>query len=216
MSNVIKLKNKPRILKTDFGFEAENQNEINQNLDAELQYKKELENQYNIGFGDGFATAKEKLENEFNSELISKSEEFYKILSSFEEKLFTYETAFNEIISTLSIKIAEKIIKSQITFKTNIEETIRESARKIIGANEILIRLHPTDYEVLVNDSSKNLIENSFTKIKFEINDTIEPGGCYIESEIGNVDARIKTQLEEIEKTFDAYKSNLNEQDGNN
>jgi flagellar biosynthesis/type III secretory pathway protein FliH len=214
MSNIIKLKHKPRILKTDYEFEPDIENEVNQQLEAEKQYKRELERQYNLGLNDGYKQAKELLESEYSSEMVKKSEEFYKILSSFEEKLFSYETAFNEIIANLSVQIAEKIINFQVENKTFIIETLKSSVKKIIGANEILIRLNPKDYELLTLENSVNQIESSFTKIKFEVNEKIDAGGCYIQSEIGNVDARIKTQLEEIEKTFISYLANLGNNDG--
>jgi flagellar biosynthesis/type III secretory pathway protein FliH len=39
--------------------------------------------------------------------------------------------------------------------------------------------------------------------IKFEIDDNIEIGGCLIETEIGNLDARISSQLNEISKALE-------------
>ena len=43
----------------------------------------------------------------------------------------------------------------------------------------------------------------SFSKIKFESDERIETGGCFIETEIGNVDGRIVPQLKELKKQFE-------------
>jgi flagellar assembly protein FliH len=39
---------------------------------------------------------------------------------------------------------------------------------------------------------------NSYSNLKFESDDRIDVGGCFVESEIGNVDARISSQLNEL------------------
>jgi flagellar assembly protein FliH len=44
---------------------------------------------------------------------------------------------------------------------------------------------------------------SSFNKIKIEPDACIEQGGCLIETEIGSVDARISTQLSEMQKQLE-------------
>ncbi|MBZ0199159.1 MAG: hypothetical protein K8H86_04775 [Ignavibacteriaceae bacterium] len=39
--------------------------------------------------------------------------------------------------------------------------------------------------------------------MKFEPDDTLDMGGCFIETEIGNVDARLSTQINEIKKQLE-------------
>ncbi len=40
-------------------------------------------------------------------------------------------------------------------------------------------------------------------QIKFEKDERIEQGGCFIESEIGNADGRISSQLNELKRKFE-------------
>jgi flagellar biosynthesis/type III secretory pathway protein FliH len=46
-------------------------------------------------------------------------------------------------------------------------------------------------------------MKDSFSKIKFEQDDRIELGGCFIESEIGNADGRISSQLNELKRKLE-------------
>jgi flagellar assembly protein FliH len=84
--------------------------------------------------------------------------------------------------------------------KTAIQNTLKEAVRKILGANEIIIKINPQDYNSITQDGTQKDLEKNFSKIRFEQDENIDMGGCLIESETGNVDARISTQLDEITK----------------
>ena len=158
----------------------------------------EIQRKYQSGFDDGYLAAKKELEVDFEVASLKKSEEFYRILEAFETKLTEYESVFDALVIKLAIQVAEKIVKDEIGNKSIIEASINEAIKKVMGANQILIKMNPEDY-ALINASGKAMmIERNFDKVKFEITDRIEVGGCVIETEIGNVDARIQSQLDVI------------------
>ncbi len=202
MSSVIRLKSKPKNYKADltgeYSFEA------NEEFNSEAEIKREQQLKYEKAFQEGFESARQQLQNEFEAQLIKKAEEFYRILSSFEEKLEDFDSTIPEVISKVSISIAEKILSNQLENKSTIETTIRNSIKKIIGANDILVKINPKDFELL-NAGNIHFLDSSDTKIRFEISENIEQGGCFIESEVGNVDARISSQLEELGRIFKNY-----------
>lgn len=215
MSNVIKLSNKPNVSicsAKNLIIEDEkfyNKNEIEINREQIL-----LKENYAKGFEEGYSKAKKELEMEFNNKLIKKTEEYYEILSNFEEKLILYERTFDEVIAKLSLKISEKVIRSEVTNRNVVEEIIKEAAKKIIGANDVIIKINPKDYELITENGNDKILNKSFNKIKFEPTEAIEIGGCIIESAIGNVDAQISTQLKEIERRLkEVYE--INPQDEN-
>ncbi len=212
MSNVIKLRSKPKLYSTGSLTETEYLKNVPNPIDELLQREQELKAQYQKGYNEGYQQAKAKLENEYTNELIRKSEEFYAILSSFEEKLNGYDTIYDEAVVRLALQIAEKIVKHEIQNKSSILDSLRESIKKVIGANEVVIKLHPDDLAMLNNEGHSSIIDRQFNKIKFEISDKITPGGCMIETDLGNVDARIESQLDEISRKLEevfAKKSEL-------
>ncbi len=201
MSNVIKLSNRPSVsIRSAKDLIIENE-DFNRKNEIEINREQILmKENYTKGFEEGYSKAKRELEKDYNNQLIKKTEEYYEILSNFEEKLIAYEKIFDEVIAKLSIKIAEKVIRSEVSNRNVIEEIIKEAAKKIIGANDVIIKLNPKDYGLITENGNDKLLNKSFSKIKFESTETIEIGGCIIESVIGNVDAQISTQINEIER----------------
>lgn len=202
MSDVIRLNIKSKTLKA---FVPEHGVDFSQfsAFTQEDSLNKEMERRYQNGFNEGFEKAKNDLENEYSEELLKKTEEFYQILASFEQKIIDYEKTFDEIVIKVAVKISEKIIHREIENKSVIHETLNEAVRKILGANEILIKINPEDYKGISLDGTHKDLERNFSKIRFEQDNNIDPGGCLIETEVGNVDARIASQLDEISKQLE-------------
>ena len=71
----------------------------------------EMQRRYQIGFSEGYSAAKKELELNFDDMMLKKSEEFYRILEAFEEKLVGYESVFNSLVIKLAVQIGEKIIR---------------------------------------------------------------------------------------------------------
>ncbi|MBI1938186.1 MAG: hypothetical protein HYS25_08660 [Ignavibacteriales bacterium] len=199
MSNVLKMKSAPKLnLKSS---------DILPDRDAEISsaefVKQQIEEAYQRGSIEGQQKIKRELEKDYTDKLYKKYEEVYHIIEAYDRKMTDYEVSFEKLIINTASIVAKKIVKREIEVQTAINDNIRLSISKIIGANEVKIKLHPTDINEL-NDYSKNLINNSsFNKIKFEPDERIEKGGCLIETEIGNVDARISTQLEELRRKLE-------------
>jgi flagellar assembly protein FliH len=165
--------------------------------------KKQLEDHYAMGYKEAKDKTLRDLEKDFTDKLYHKYEEVFNILQSFDEKFIEYEKYFEELVIVTAYEIAKKVVQREIEEKTIIDENIKVAINKIIGANEVRLKLNPNDVDELT-DYSKGLLNNSsFTKIKIEGDSKIERGGCLIETEIGNVDARISTQLMELKKQLE-------------
>lgn len=202
MSNVIKLNQKAGSVKVKLNSDV---NELNKANDEDDYFRHQLELHYEKGFRDGQNQVRQELEAVFISQLSEKTDEFNRILAALEANLSEYDQAFDKIVIESAIAIAEKIVKHEISKESIITGTLRDSIKKIIGANEILIRINPADHkEVYSSEGGSPVLDESLAKIKFEIDDKIEPGGCIVETEIGNVDSRILTQINEIKKQLEA------------
>ncbi len=169
----------------------------------EFEIKKKLKNEYKKGFEEGYKEANDKLKEKYESEVYKKSEEFYNILSSFEEKLNQYESSFDKIVKDISTAIAEKIIKREINKDSIFQDTLHETLPKIIGANKIVVKINPVELELLEKEDRIEVYEKKYEHIKFEPDEKIEKGGCLIETDIGNADARISSQINEIARQLE-------------
>ncbi len=200
MSDVIKISVKSKKVKAVIGELKEEIVEKNDNTEEKDIIKEQLEEEYQKGFQAGYEKAKEELEKTYTDKLVEQSKEFYTILSSFEEKLKTYEDELKRIIINTSVKISKKILDKELSQNSIIETTLKNSLGKILGANEMVIKLNPKDYELLEKNDLIKKLDTGLAKIKINKDENIGIGGCVVESEIGNVDSRISTMLEELER----------------
>jgi flagellar assembly protein FliH len=166
-----------------------------------------LAQEYNKGFEEGEKSASLKYETEYSEKLLTRIDYFQTIISSIDAQLISQVNEFENLVINLSCMIAEKIIKREIENKSIITAILKDSIKKVLGANNIIIKVNPSDYTDIIKEKSL-LLEDSFSKVKFEEENRIEKGGCFIETEIGNVDARIASQFSEIKKNLE---SSLNE-----
>ncbi len=169
------------------------------------QQEIQLKQKYEEGFSDGYENAKNEVEKIYKERFIKKVDEFNKILNTVDEKISGYDQEFENVVIRLSFEIAQKIARREIQKESTIQEVLKDSLRKILGANSVIIKIHPDDYKILNEDKNKNIFfDESFSKIKFEQDDRIELGGCVVETEIGNVDGRVSSQFNELRKYFDS------------
>lgn len=203
MSDVIKLNIKSKSLKAVLNDDNISSIDIDDQEGNDKRYRVELERQFNLGYNKGYDDAKAELESEYNQQMMEKAEEFYSIIKSFEERIINYETAFEKVVIETSKQISKKIITREIENQSIIETVLRNSLQKVIGANQILIKLNPNDYQSIVNSDFLPELENQFNKVKFEEDEKIEKGGCLINTELGNVDSKISTMVNELIKKLE-------------
>lgn len=209
MSDAIKLNIKSKKIKAfipDYNDMSDSYTELPHIVEKEkieLAHKHELEEEYKRGYGDAEKIVSEQLEQKHSKELLKQSKDFYKIVSTFEEKFKIFENDFHSLVIKVSTKIAEKIVQKELKENSIIENLLDQNLRKIIGANDIIIKINPNDYKLIQKSSKEYLASSGGSKIKFESNENIHVGGCLIESEIGNLDARVESQLNEIVKNLE-------------
>ena len=209
MSDAIKLNFKSKKIKAfipDYNNNSESYTELPHIVEKEKieqAHKHEMEEEYKKGYEDAEKNVTEELEQKHSDELLNQSKDFYSIVSTFEEKFKIFENDFHSLVIKVSQRIAEKILQKELEDNTIIEKLLDQNLRNIIGANDIIIKLNPTDYKLIQKSNKQYLASSGGSKIRFESNENIQIGGCLIESEIGNLDARVESQLNEIVKNLE-------------
>ncbi len=119
-----------------------------------------------------------------------------------------------EDIVTLAFHIARVIIRQEILLNRDvILSTVQRALESLVDRENILIRVHPDDLE-RVMAAKKELFESlkGIKTLSFQGDEMIDRGGCIIESEFGEIDARIMEQIAEVEKRFRERLSLLSEE----
>lgn len=103
-------------------------------------------------------------------------------------------------ILRLAVAVAEKVLQAELELKPKKQLSILQKAlTRIPGAVGYKIRLHPGDLEKLAEMVPQlQTVFSEPKQVEMVADPAVEPGGCFITTELGNVDARIGTQMELI------------------
>ncbi len=141
------------------------------------------------------------------------------LLSSFKEALLDFDRIKKELLLSseretveLSLAVAKKIVCQEITTNPNVVlNVVKEALKKVVGNENIRIRMCPDDLQFM-NEFKSQLPElmEDYTKVTFEGDESITQGGCIIDTNQGDIDARIEKQLQTVEDIFYSEINKLN------
>jgi flagellar assembly protein FliH len=118
-------------------------------------------------------------------------------------------TSLEAELVQLALGVARKIVGREVdTNPDRIAYIIRLALSRVENATHITIRLNPSDLKRL--DAIRPQLLAGLTKATradFQADASLSPGDCWIESDLGDVDARVETQLQVV---ADAFRSEWN------
>ncbi len=167
---------------------------------------KEIEEQ---GYAEGFEKGKQ-------DGLRSVNDRLEPVLKGLNESFVELEKAKKELLLRteqeaveLSLAVAKKIVSHEIKINREVVlNVVKAALKKVVDRKKIKIKLAPPDFQFL-NDVKPQIsgLEEDFEKVSFEEDKSILTGGCVIETNLGDIDARIENQLQAVE---DAFRSEIN------
>jgi len=107
------------------------------------------------------------------------------------------------LVLTMVKKIVKRLTQNDEKVVIN---NVKEALSLVRGAMMVYIHVSPDDFNIATKhkDELIKMIEG-MPEVKFLEDPTVDKGGVYIETDIGEIDARISTQLEEIESKIKHY-----------
>ena len=165
------------------------------------QKARDVEKQaYIQGFAKGEMAGLESGENKFKA-----------VLNNFRQAVLDLEKVRKEInpdaekkAVNLALAIAKKVVCHEITTNQEVVlNVVKEAVTKVVDHGRIMIKISPSDLEFVKNSDHEFL--NIFDNIKniiFEEDETISDGGCVIETDFGDIEARIEKQFQVVDEAF--------------
>jgi flagellar biosynthesis/type III secretory pathway protein FliH len=107
-------------------------------------------------------------------------------------------------VAQLALSIARKIVCHEVKIS---QETVtcvaREALSRVNNPAKIKIKLNPDDLQFIKSARSQlsDFLDN-VDNIRFEAEASIQSGGCLVETDRGDIDARIEKQFQAIEESF--------------
>jgi len=166
--------------------------------------RSEITRAYEEGFEAGKTEATRLLQTEYEKKVEGVMGDFAAMVHEFSGEIGKYNKEYDKAIVTLALAVARRVVAREIDLdESAVLARSREAIRKIIGVEKVKIHINPADEEYI--REHRNELSNyadSVREIAIEADNRVERGGCIIESELGNIDARISTQFELIEEAF--------------
>jgi flagellar assembly protein FliH len=180
----------------------ENAKKESQELEAEVKERVEkIENQayekgYRDGHEQGFTQGKDEMQR-----LIDRLHMI--ITKAIDKRNEIIEESETQIIN-LVLLIAKKVIKVISENQKNVViNNVIQALRKLKSRGDVVIRVNLSDLD-LTTEHIKDfmgMVENVKSITVLE-DSSVDKGGCIIETDFGQIDARISSQLHEIEENI--------------
>jgi flagellar assembly protein FliH len=114
------------------------------------------------------------------------------------EILAETETQVVELVLLVAKKVVKVISENQ---KSVVIQNIAQALRKLKTKSEVIVRVNLADLQ-LSTDHIKDFVQMTENAKKITVieDSTVDRGGCVIETDFGEIDARISSQLHELEE----------------
>ncbi|MFP4368857.1 MAG: FliH/SctL family protein [Candidatus Kapaibacterium sp.] len=163
------------------------------------ELRQEVQNSYDQGFEDGQLAAEVSFKHEIENQQkwIRRIDE---LSDNFRKEYSKELKKFEEALVPLAIMVAENIIKKEIAEDNHIVISQVKNAIAALDDDQIFkIRVNPDEAEILENVKSKLVADRSqIRKTIIAPDESIERGGCVLETSAGSIDSKISTRLEKM------------------
>jgi flagellar assembly protein FliH len=155
---------------------------------------------YDKGFQEGERAALETAEKKMEAVMKRYAEAITEI-GSFRRLL--YSQVEREVVR-LALEAAKKIVHREITMDPEIVQTLIRVARdRVTAKSPVTVRVNPADYNLVQQGLSDATRAGAADASLVVVSDrTVGQGGCLIETEHGDIDARIEEEFREVEHAF--------------
>lgn len=158
----------------------------NERKDAENQGR---ETGREAGFAEGYAEV-ERLIDRTRTVLERAQDKREEILAETEQQII-------DLVLLISRKVVKVISENQ---RNVVISNVVQALRKVKGRGNIIIKVNLVDVKLTTEHTKKfiQLLEGT-QSVQVVEDSSVDPGGCIIETDFGEVDARISSQFAELE-----------------
>jgi flagellar assembly protein FliH len=153
---------------------------------------------YENGFRQGEKAGMELAERKIEAVMKRYSEA---ILELGRHRSLLYGQIEGEVVR-LAIAVAKKIVHREIEVDPDIIQTlVRVALSHVAEKSAVTIHLNPVDYNYLLERRGE-LSQSEGREISLLADKSVERGGCLIQTNCGDIDARIEEEFREVEQAF--------------
>jgi len=104
----------------------------------------------------------------------------------------------------LALEVAKKIVHREVQIDREIIQTLVKVALSHVAVKSaVIVHLHPADHSYMLEQRAAFMGPgDSEREMVLRADTSIDRGGCLIETECGDIDARIEEEFREVERAF--------------
>lgn len=150
---------------------------------------------------DGFRSGHEEGYKEGKQEAERLVERIHKMIEAVQAKRQEILDGTEQQIVNLVILMAHKVVKIMSeNQKSVIMSNVVQALKKVKGSGDVTLRVNMSDVKLTTEHISEFIHQVENIKNIFVVEDSsVDKGGCIVETDFGAIDARISSQLSELE-----------------
>jgi len=156
------------------------------------------------GYADGLAKGREESQREFEETLQASRQMNESLVSQLKEQEKEMMRLLSPRMADLAMELARRIIHREIKLDPSIVVAqAKEAITKILEREKLIIRVNPREEKTM--KAQKPVLMSLFDgidKIEVVADQTVERGGCIVETNLVKVDAQPESQLESARKAL--------------
>lgn len=152
---------------------------------------------YQQGFRNGEQAALKQIQDRYDSFVKSVDE----MASEYRKQKQSFYSTHQDMILELALKISRKVIHHEVSVNRELVTGLLHSAIQLaVDRERLKIRINPSDMDVCI-EQRPHLMQSidGVKHIVFEPDEAVGRGGAIIEYALGEIDARLDKQFEELE-----------------
>lgn len=159
---------------------------------------------YEAGYAEGLNEARRHAATELQHTLERLHAQVEEVCRALRAEHHAYLQHAEQQLVELAIEVARKVVREELRLQPeHVLAVVREVLRRLQGFGRVRVRVHPLDVELVRRQRPLLLqVVDGIEAIEIVEDRRVGQGGCIIETEQGVYDARIDTQLSELERTI--------------
>ena len=152
---------------------------------------------YQQGYRDGLE-ALEAAKRQFAQQM---SAQVGQLLSALDQQTQALDARMADTLVQTAVMLARQVVRSEVAQRPELIVQVAQDAiaAVILSARHLRLRLHPQDV-ALVEAGAAELLKAR--QVLLQADPTLSPGGCIVESDLGQVDARIEQRWAQAVAVF--------------
>lgn len=160
---------------------------------TEAEWMESVQHARDSGYQDGYRDGQVALEAFKENFARQMAAQFGALLANLDDQWNGLEEEMALAVTRTAVQLARQVVRHELGTRPEIVSKVAQEAvgAIVLSARHLRVRIHPADHQHVTDGAGEALKARD---ARLVADPTIEPGGCVVESDLGQVDARIGTR----------------------